>query len=197
MFKLLGLLLGHNSDARWIWHSAAQGWFESSLCLHLQYPCTVPLTSDCSYYYLNLNCVLCDVCSWLGAFSGCQSLLINTRTCRVSASHTSSKYLHFFLSLSYQRSMRTMYCILCVFTNRPAQLTTVGKRVCMWIQDLLMDLRAMRRARDDLQLRGVKGTTGTQASFLELFDGNSEKVCDRSFSRIGWFWLFFIVIGCC
>ena len=46
----------------------------------------------------------------------------------------------------------------------------------MWIQDLLMDLRAVRRVRDDLQLRGVKGTTGTQASFLELFDGDSDKV---------------------
>lgn len=84
-----------------------------------------------------------------------------------------------------------MYCMLCVLTNRPAQLTTVGKRVCMWIQDLLMDLRAVRRARDDLQLRGVKGTTGTQASFLELFDGNSEKVvCSLVLS----YWLILTVL---
>ena len=60
--------------------------------------------------------------------------------------------------------------------RRPAQLTTVGKRACLWIQDLLMDIRNLQRARDDLRFRGVKGTTGTQASFLELFDGNHEKV---------------------
>jgi len=63
------------------------------------------------------------------------------------------------------------------FTHlQPAQLTTVGKRACVWIQDLMMDLRAMQRVRDDLCFRGVKGTTGTQASFLAIFDGNHEKV---------------------
>jgi len=60
---------------------------------------------------------------------------------------------------------------------RPAQLTTVGKRACIWIQDLLMDLRNLERARNDIKFRGVKGTTGTQASFLELFDGDHDKVC--------------------
>lgn len=59
---------------------------------------------------------------------------------------------------------------------QPAQLTTVGKRACLWIQDLLWDLRNMQRARDDLGLRGVKGTTGTQASFLSLFHGDHDKV---------------------
>lgn len=59
---------------------------------------------------------------------------------------------------------------------QPAQLTTVGKRACVWIQDLMMDLRAVQRARDDLEFRGVKGTTGTQASFLAIFDGDHEKV---------------------
>ena len=59
---------------------------------------------------------------------------------------------------------------------RPAQLTTVGKRACLWLSDLLMDLRNLTRARDDLRFRGVKGTTGTQASFLSLFDGDHEKV---------------------
>jgi adenylosuccinate lyase len=63
------------------------------------------------------------------------------------------------------------------FTHfQPAQLTTVGKRSCMWIQDLLMDLRNLERAKKDLRFRGAKGTTGTQASFLALFDGNHEKV---------------------
>ncbi|KAG9863050.1 adenylosuccinate lyase, partial [Aureobasidium melanogenum] len=63
------------------------------------------------------------------------------------------------------------------FTHlQPAQLTTVGKRACVWIQDLLMDLRAMQRVRDELCFRGVKGTTGTQASFLQIFDGDHDKV---------------------
>lgn len=63
------------------------------------------------------------------------------------------------------------------FTHfQPAQLTTVGKRACLWLQELLMDLRNITRARNDLRFRGVKGTTGTQASFLSLFDGDHEKV---------------------
>lgn len=63
------------------------------------------------------------------------------------------------------------------FTHlQPAQLTTVGKRATLWISDLLMDVRALTRARDDLRFRSAKGTTGTQASFLQLFDGDSTKV---------------------
>ncbi|KAK4703473.1 adenylosuccinate lyase, partial [Phenoliferia sp. Uapishka_3] len=59
---------------------------------------------------------------------------------------------------------------------QPAQLTTVGKRCTLWIQELLWDLRNIQRARDDIGFRGVKGTTGTQASFLALFDGDHDKV---------------------
>ncbi|CCE61776.1 hypothetical protein TPHA_0B01040 [Tetrapisispora phaffii CBS 4417] len=59
---------------------------------------------------------------------------------------------------------------------QPAQLTTLGKRSTLWIQELLWDLRNFVRARNDLGLRGVKGTTGTQASFLALFHGNHDKV---------------------
>ncbi|XP_033244534.1 adenylosuccinate lyase [Drosophila miranda] len=63
------------------------------------------------------------------------------------------------------------------FTHlQPAQLTTVGKRACLWIQDLLMDERALSRCQQDLRFRGVKGTTGTQASFLQLFNGDGKKV---------------------
>jgi len=63
------------------------------------------------------------------------------------------------------------------FTHlQPAQLTTVGKRACLWLQELLMDEENIRAARDSLRFRGVKGTTGTQASFLQLFDGDHDKV---------------------
>jgi adenylosuccinate lyase len=59
---------------------------------------------------------------------------------------------------------------------QPAQPTTVGKRACLWLQDFLLDLERLRFERDRIKLRGVKGTTGTQATFLELFDGDHEKV---------------------
>ncbi|MHC1721200.1 MAG: adenylosuccinate lyase [Clostridiaceae bacterium] len=63
------------------------------------------------------------------------------------------------------------------FTHfQPAQLTTVGKRACLWIQDLVIDLENLDFTIDSLKLLGVKGTTGTQASFMELFDDNEELV---------------------
>ncbi|MGI5849308.1 MAG: adenylosuccinate lyase [Christensenellales bacterium] len=63
------------------------------------------------------------------------------------------------------------------FTHfQPAQLTTVGKRATLWMQDLLMDLHAIKDILSNYKLRGVKGTTGTGASFLSLFNGDTEKV---------------------
>ena len=59
---------------------------------------------------------------------------------------------------------------------QPAQLTTVGKRATLWMQDLVLDLADLDHRVATLPLRGVKGTTGTQASFLELFGGDHEKV---------------------
>ncbi|EDU41019.1 PurB Adenylosuccinate lyase [Pyrenophora tritici-repentis] len=61
---------------------------------------------------------------------------------------------------------------------QPAQLITVGKRAAQWAQDLLFDLEAIESVREGLQFRGAQGTTGTQASFLEIFNGDSKK-CDQ------------------
>lgn len=63
------------------------------------------------------------------------------------------------------------------FTHlQPAQLTTVGKRACLWLQDLMMDIDYLDYTINSLKLLGVKGTTGTQASFMNLFENDEEKV---------------------
>lgn len=63
------------------------------------------------------------------------------------------------------------------FTHfQPAQLLTVGKRATLWMNDLLLDFEELEFVIDTLRMRGVKGTTGTQASFLSLFEGDHEKV---------------------
>ena len=73
------------------------------------------------------------------------------------------------------RRARAVPCL--AYTHfQPAQLTTVGKRVTLWMQEFLLDAEELLHRLDALQFRGVKGTTGTQASFLELFDGDDEKV---------------------
>ena len=65
------------------------------------------------------------------------------------------------------------------FTHfQAAQPTTVGKRACLWLQDLEMDLKQLDFALSQLRLLGCKGTTGTAASFLRLFDGDEEKVLE-------------------
>ena len=63
------------------------------------------------------------------------------------------------------------------FTHfQPAQLTTVGKRACLWLYDLVLDYHDLLAQEQRLALLGVKGATGTQASFLKLFDGDTDKV---------------------
>lgn len=60
--------------------------------------------------------------------------------------------------------------------GQPAQPITVGRRAAQWIEALLMDLRNLERAKEDLRFRGAKGTTGSQASFLQIFGGDHKKV---------------------
>ena len=63
------------------------------------------------------------------------------------------------------------------FTHyQPAQLVTVGKRATLWLQDFLMDFHRLEREIDGMRVRGVKGTTGSQATFLQLFGGDHAKV---------------------
>lgn len=84
------------------------------------------------------------------------------------------------------------------FTHlQPAQLTTVGKRATLWISDLLMDERALSRVLSDLRFRGAKGTTGTQASFLQLFDNDPKKVAmlDQKISELSGFKSSYPVTG--
>ncbi|HEV8583258.1 MAG TPA: adenylosuccinate lyase [Thermoanaerobaculia bacterium] len=85
---------------------------------------------------------------------------------------------------AFARRHRALPCL--AYTHfQPAQLTTVGKRACLWIQDFLMDQAEIRHRLAALRCRGVKGTTGTQASFLTLFHGDGAKVreLDRLVAR--------------
>ena len=73
------------------------------------------------------------------------------------------------------RRHRALPCL--AYTHfQPAQLTTVGKRATLWMQEFLLDAEELLHRCETLQFRGVKGTTGTQASFLELFDGDHDRV---------------------
>ena len=75
----------------------------------------------------------------------------------------------------FAEAYKDMPCL--AYTHcQPAQLTTVGKRATLWMNEFYMDVQEIEHQAASLSLRGVKGTTGTQASFMELFGGNAEKV---------------------
>ncbi len=81
------------------------------------------------------------------------------------------------LSLLSDFSMKYKDMPALAYTHlQPAQLTTVGKRATLWMNELLMDLKEVEYRIENLQLLGSKGTTGTQASFVELFEGDEEKI---------------------
>ena len=76
---------------------------------------------------------------------------------------------------TFAAQWRALPCL--AFTHfQPAQPTTVGKRACLWAYDLVLDLHEIEHRLAELRSRSAKGTTGTQASFLELFGGDQEKV---------------------
>ncbi|NLX12383.1 MAG: adenylosuccinate lyase [Phycisphaerales bacterium] len=75
----------------------------------------------------------------------------------------------------FARKWRNLPCL--GYTHfQPAQLTTVGRRACLWAYDFVRDLREIEARLADLKFRGIRGATGTQASFLALFEGNARKV---------------------
>lgn len=75
----------------------------------------------------------------------------------------------------HARRHRALACL--GYTHfQPAQLTTVGKRACLWCWDFALDVNEIERLRHGMPFRGIRGATGTQAGFLRLFDGNAAKV---------------------
>ena len=95
---------------------------------------------------------------------------------RESLQLTISRLVAAILKLgAFAKEHKSLACL--GFTHlQPAQPTTVGKRCCLWLQDLVDDLGTLEFRLNNLRARGAKGTTGTQASFLELFDGDHNKV---------------------
>ncbi len=85
---------------------------------------------------------------------------------------------------AFARRHRDTACLAATHFQ-PAQPTTYGKRACLWLADLVDDLHEVRRAAGDVPFLGSKGTTGTQASFLALFDGDAAKVeaLDREIAK--------------
>merc|ERR1712178_41680 len=85
------------------------------------------------------------------------------------------------------------------FTHlQPAQMTTVGKRACLWLQDLVTDLEQIDHLlKNVIKFRGVKGTTGTQASFLDLFNGDHQKVeeLDKTVAELAGFDKKYVITG--
>lgn len=76
---------------------------------------------------------------------------------------------------SFSQAYSSLPCL--AYTHlQPAQLTTVGKRACLWLQEFCMDVTEIERRANELALLGSKGTTGTQASFAELFGGDKNKI---------------------
>ncbi len=88
----------------------------------------------------------------------------------------SHKILQAIRNLAYFAEKHSALACLSYTHFQPAQPTTLGKRACLWLQDLLIDFHACQHTLSTLRFLGVKGATGTQASFLTLFNADSQKV---------------------
>jgi adenylosuccinate lyase len=106
-------------------------------------------------------------------FVGCNTDLIQMRDALIILKKRLAKAIAALAKFSEEtKSLPTLG-----FTHfQPAQPTTVGKRACTWLQDLVMDYHEVSRLIEWLPFRGVKGTTGTQASFMELFNGDEDRI---------------------
>jgi adenylosuccinate lyase len=87
-----------------------------------------------------------------------------------------SKWIHLLRSLRHLADQEAASPCLAYTHFQPAQPTTIGKRIALWLQDLFLDAQALEQQLATLPFLGVKGATGTQASFLALFDGQGAKV---------------------
>lgn len=110
-------------------------------------------------------------------------LLVKLRSCIQQMSDLAAKYAN-VAAIGYTHL-------------QPSGIQTVGKRVCLWISDLLIDLNNLQRTRSQLRFRGCKGALGTQQSLLQLFDGDSAKVqrLDRRVSELADFDSCFSICG--
>ena len=106
-------------------------------------------------------------------FVGCNTDLIITRKALAMVAGALANVIDALASFAVEH--RDLPCL--AFTHfQPAQATTVGKRAALWCSEFIMDLRDIEYRLANIEFRGAKGTTGTQASFLKLFDGDHEKV---------------------
>ena len=86
------------------------------------------------------------------------------------------KLLHILQKLSHLAEQHASHPCLSYTHFQPAQPTTIGKRICLWLQDFFIDAQEFHRLLQDIPFLGAKGATGTQASFLSLFEGDHQKV---------------------
>ncbi len=86
------------------------------------------------------------------------------------------KLLHAIENLAHFAKNNASLACLSYTHLQPAQPTTMGKRACLWLQDFLIDLQDISALLEDFRFLGTKGATGTQASFLHLFNGDHKKV---------------------
>jgi adenylosuccinate lyase len=116
---------------------------------------------------IHLGCTSCDITD--------NAELITMRSGLNIIAEKIARVINNLMAFAYRQKNNSLPCL--GYTHyQPAQPTTPGKRACIWINDLLIDLKNIERCLTEMRFRGIQGTVGTQASFLELFHGDHEKV---------------------